>query len=363
MSATVKKKRIFYLDALRALAILSVIIIHVFMYTRMNVAGEYGVIPTMEWFFYDFLILDFRIGVVLFLMLSGSLSLGREWSLRSFLGKRLPRIIEPFLFWGFFLSLLMIFVAYTGHVKWIESFDVMSILNYIYHAYLANSKGFYQYWFFWMILGTYLIMPIFNKWVYHSDLREIEYFLVFWLITCIFDFTLFISFPIKLTYFVSPIGLVVLGYYLRYTDRKLLNNPYFAIFLIIISTIVMMYISYKNSSVDGFYTFNRYCIYIAIEVTGIWMLFRNFNKLRFKPRFITNPNGIFRKFCSTLAKYSYGIYLTHVAFLSITWFLIRKWPNFHLAVFVLFMVTVFVPLGLLAILNRVPYVNQVIGAK
>ena len=290
------------------------------MYTRLNIVNEYGVLPSPVWFIFDFMILDFRTGVVLFLMLSGALSLGREWSIRSFLGKRLPRIIAPFLFWGFVLSILMISVAYVFHIGWIKTFDIKGILDYIYNAYLCHSKGFYQYWFFWMILGTYLIMPIFNKWIYHSSFKEIGYFLAFWLITCIFDFTIFQQFPLKLNYFVSPIGVVVLGYYLRFNDNKLLNNPYFDIFLIVIATAMMMIISYMFSTPKDIYTFNRYSIFYVIEVTGIWMLFKNFNKLNFNIKFISNPDGIFRKFCSTLAKYSYGMYLTHVAFLSIAWY-------------------------------------------
>ena len=83
---------------------------------------------------------------------------------------------------------------------------------------------------------------------------------------------------------------------------------------------MMMIISYMFSTPKEIYIFNRYSIFYVIEVTGIWMLFKNFNKLNFNIKFISNPDGIFRKFCSTLAKYSYGMYLTHVAFLSIAWY-------------------------------------------
>ena len=47
----------------------------------------------------------FRCGVDIFLMLSGALSLGRIWDIKSFLGKRLPRIVEPFLFWLFVIGI------------------------------------------------------------------------------------------------------------------------------------------------------------------------------------------------------------------------------------------------------------------
>lgn len=149
-----KSKRIFYFDALRALAIISVIMIHVFYKTNALAAMGYGTIPTFRWFFADFNLIAFRIGVVLFLMLSGALSLGRDWEIRSFLGKRLPRIVAPFLFWGFFMSLIVIAFSYYFNFHWIDSISVYSVLHFIYNAYLYKSPTFLPYWFFWMILGN-----------------------------------------------------------------------------------------------------------------------------------------------------------------------------------------------------------------
>ena len=358
-----KSKRIFYFDALRALAILSVILIHVFNKTKVLVLANYGTAHMFSWFITDTTLMAFRIGVVLFLMLSGALSLGRDWEIKSFLGKRIPRIVVPFLFWGFFLSLIVIGFAYYFDIFWVDDITIPAVLKFIYNAYLFKSPTFGAYWFFWMILGTYFIMPIFNKWLLHADLKEAEYFLFFWLITCIFDFTLFTSFPIKLIYFTSPIGLVVLGYYLRHTKRKILNNPYFSIFLIIIPVVCMVAISYLNSTPQKMYTFDRYSIFGAIEVIGVFTLFKNFSKFNFKPRFIYNPDGIFRRFISVLAKYSYGIYLTHVAFIKMAAILIYPYVNYYSYNIVLLLAGIFAPLILLGILNRIPYVNEVIGVK
>ena len=100
-----KSRRIFYLDALRALAIISVIIYHIFVRANFIVVGDYGIIPSFNWFFTDIMGTFFRCGVDIFLMLSGALSLGRIWDIKSFLGKRLPRIVEPFLFWLFVIGI------------------------------------------------------------------------------------------------------------------------------------------------------------------------------------------------------------------------------------------------------------------
>ncbi len=365
-----KSKRIFYFDALRALAIIAVIIIHLFSETMSLVMNGYYPFHSVQWIISDGLGVCFRFGVDLFLMLSGALTLGRNWSVRALLGRRLPRIIKPFIFWGFVLSTLQIIVVliFPNFIPVPSSFTITSYLQYLYSFYMAKGLSSAPYWFFWMILGTYLIMPIFNRWLEHSKLEEAEYFLVLWLITCIFDFTLGFEFPIKLTYFVSPIGLVVLGYYLRNTKRNILNNPYFAIALTFLPAIVMMILSYVYSVPTRFFTFNRYSIFMSLEVAGVFLLFKNAGKFNLEVRFFTNPEGIFRKAIATLARYSYGLYLTH-AFVLI---LITKFLNhyavytmipFSLYLLIIFVGTIVIAIFGMYILKHIPYIKGYMGVK
>ena len=79
-------KRIFYLDALRVMAISCVILIHVYANMRIFILNEYTV-PTFNWIITLILGSVPRIGVDLFLILSGALSLGRVWEIKPFLGK------------------------------------------------------------------------------------------------------------------------------------------------------------------------------------------------------------------------------------------------------------------------------------
>lgn len=364
LSNVVKSKRIFYFDALRAMAIFAVIIFHLFNDVNGLILNEYNIL-SFNWIFTDIMGTCFRFGVDLFLMLSGALSLGRVWDIKSFLGKRIPRIVAPFLFWGFILTLILFLISsyFPDFINLFDSYDLIGFLTYLYQAYLAKTPGFYQYWFFWMILGTYLIMPIFNKWLFNADLKEAEYFLVIWLITCIFDYTLNIECPVKLSYFSGPIGMVVLGYYLRHTKRKIFNNPYVAILITVISVLLLVYISYLNSTVESIYIFERYNILIAIEVTGVFLLFKNFSKFNFKNRLLTSNESIFRKIIFSIAKYSYGIYLVHRVILVLAYKLLYDILPYKILVITLFISAVCISWFILAILNRIPYINQVIGAK
>ena len=355
MENLTKSKRIFYFDALRALAISCVVIVHVYALTGYHMACIYPNID-FDWFFTQVLGNPFRIGVDLFLMLSGALSMGRDWDIKTFLGKRIPRICLPFIFWNIVLISAYIYFSYMGNVDYVQSFDLNSIFSYILTALVGRTTGFGPNWFFWMILGTYFIMPIINKWLYHSEMYEAEYFLVFWLITSLFDFTLMTSFPIKLNYFTSPIGLVVLGYYLRHTERKIFKSRLFNVLLILVPAAILLVMSYFNSSPTYMAYPHRYSILLCLEVSGIFLLFRN-------TEFHINEDGIVYKIIFALAKYSYGIYIFHY---SIILYLMRNLiihTNHSLYMVILIVLTLSISIAAMAILNRIPYLNQVIGAK
>ena len=155
-SANKKRKRIFYFDALRALAIICVIAVHTFTLTRYLILSEY-VIPTWNWILTDSVFNSMRIGVDLFLLLSGALSLGREWNIKPFLMKRIPRIVEPFVFWNVIFISVFIILSFYGIINVISDFGFSSMLQYIFDVFTAQAKGFRPNWFYWMILDTYLI--------------------------------------------------------------------------------------------------------------------------------------------------------------------------------------------------------------
>ena len=348
-----KSKRIFYFDALRAMAIIAVIVIHVFSETM--VLFKYGQLPFHSggWLFEDVLGVCFRFGVDLFLMLA----------------KRLPRIVIPFLFWGFVLSsLLLIFTVVFPDFYWLHDqiaafLSPVGFLKTLYLFYMAKAICSAPYWFFWMILGTYLIMPIFNKWLLHSDLVEAEYFLILWLIVCLFDYTLHINFPVNLTYFSSPIGFVILGYYLRHTKRRILNNPYFALALTLFSAALTIVLVIAFSSASEFYVFDRYSLLLALEIAGVFLLFKNFYKFNIDLNFNENLKSVFKRIILDIAKYSYGIYLIQGLFLCV-YVKIVPYYEYYSNFISIFILIVLSSMVTMYICDKIPYIcNIFIGSK
>lgn len=154
-----------------------------------------------------------RYAVLIFLMLSGALLLNRDIELGYFLKHKLARIAYPFIFYLIFSFIFSLFTD-IGF-----SFNIFS-----------------QYWYFWMILGVYLSIPIINKFIQHASIREIEYFLIVFLLASIFyQFVLFYDFRnyFNLNFFVAPIGFLVLGYYLSIKDFKMDSRKLIVLMIVI----------------------------------------------------------------------------------------------------------------------------------
>lgn len=362
-----KSKRIFYFDALRALAIISVIVYHVNLSIRFLVLKDFSPAPSFNWFVGDFFMNYARVGVDLFLMLAGALSLGRVWTVREFLGKRLPRIAEPYLFWIIVTMCIFLLTQwfFPEIIHVIDSFTFDNISAFVIQAFQSANKCYYSYWFFWMILGTYFFMPIINKWLLRSSIHEAEYFLAIWLITSLFTYTFNMDFPIKLSYFVSPIGFVILGYYLRHSKRKIYTRTEFAIFLMVLAFILEMGISLMLSTGD-YYKFDRYSITMVIKAAGIFLLFKNLDEKNVFENVTPVIKNTFKKAVFSIAKYSYGFYLLHLCVLNILVKTLRYYTPFTHYKFLMFFISgsVLVICWLIMDgLNRVPYVKDVIGAK
>ena len=152
-----QSRRIFYLDLLRVIAIFAVVLSHVAVEFTKNFN-----ISTLNWYGSVFH-LDFGIiGVPIFLMISGALLLNKDYTISNFLNKRFIRILLPFVFYGLMLPIIkMKFMGYPWTIT--EYFELFF---------------FNQYWFVWMIIGAYLIIPILNSFIKEHELKGLEYLII-----------------------------------------------------------------------------------------------------------------------------------------------------------------------------------------
>lgn len=172
------KKRIVYLDLLRILSGLLVVMVHVS-------ARQTAVRPVAGWQYAAanaFNCLAFS-GVALFVMISGALALdsGRETSIHSLLLHKTVRFFALYYIWKAVYQIALM-------VEKGEAFTFGNIKNDIVLA-LVQQRGYYHLWFLPMIAIVYMAVPLIKKGV--ADRRVCRYFLCIFFVTELLFPTLF----------------------------------------------------------------------------------------------------------------------------------------------------------------------------
>lgn len=355
------KKRIFYLDQLRALAIIMVIFSHICLLfiDSKNLTGT-NWITSLIYFSITLL------GVPIFLTISGALLLNREYTLTGFFKKRFSRLLIPFIFWIIIFLILGVLV-----------FGYTFSLDYCKDIFFATLMGYSStLWFIWMFIGIYLFMPIINDFINEKGLKGAEYFLGIWfiilLLTAIGKYP-FLDF--KLVHFARYMGYIVLGYYLFKKDFKISNKTLFilGIFLYIITSIITIILTNNMSLAAGKFTdINRVSIFIALQTTGFFLMFRYFPELNSNiPNKIYSffKDSILGKITVSVSICSYGIYLAHRLIINSITSLdtIYSWNIFHQNAIIMIPIIVIIVLliswAIIYILSKIPYLKWGSGVK
>ena len=147
-----KKERIFYYDFLRAFAIIAVLLCHMDIF--------YGPLNTPLQVIAKYVLHDIgRMGVPIFLMISGALLLNKDYDLSVFLKKRFTRIIYPFIFW---VSILVIgLYVFHEHSMIIPVIMIFKTFN-SYPLFTNFNLDFFAGYIGYPVLGYYLNNKKFN---------------------------------------------------------------------------------------------------------------------------------------------------------------------------------------------------------
>ena len=148
-----------YCDYLRIAATLAVVMIHVSGMNWYNAD-----IDSSAWHIFNFYDSMVRWGVPVFVMISGSLFLGRDIPIGRIYSKYILRMVTAFLAWSLFYALAKPETLGMGVANSLRMHmgDIIS--------------GHYHMWFILMIIGLYMCMPIYRRIV--ADRTVMQYFLV-----------------------------------------------------------------------------------------------------------------------------------------------------------------------------------------
>lgn len=323
-------ERIFFYDFLRAFAIVAVIICHCDIF--------FGSLNTPLLVFAHLTYHDIgRIGVPIFLMITGALLLNKDYDLSFFLKKRFSRIFYPFIFWVFIIVLGIIVVNNDYNLAWQVIIGDFSVT-----------------WYFWTLIGIYLSIPIFNSFLKDYGERGLEYFLIIWFLTIIFKsfnaYPLFTNF--NLDVFAGYVGFPILGYYLSHKKFALDDVQ-----MIVVSTVVLL-VSF------GVYIYLDYLGYIyliyqnvpiVLVASSFYLLFRFVNQLNSFKHIKDNFIGMI---VNSLSSHSYGMFFSHVIVLKL---LSMFNPKSNMLVIVMSLLLIFISWLLVDIVSRISFLRKFSG--
>lgn len=343
------KERIYYMDYLRAIAIIGVLILHaatpyVSMYNKVDYwTWETGVIynASVRWC------------VNIFLMISGALLLGRrEEPLVDFFKKRANKILIPFIAWS------VIYYIWRAYM-WDLTFSLKQFV-----VLFSNNGIYYHLWYFYALFGIYLLAPMLNAFVTNASAALIRYVAVLWVIfyggfryfsyIVSNKFTLF--FPLS-----EYVGMFLLGYYFAKFEQtvKVRAAIYVAGIIGAVSTVWQTNSLTADQGVFSGYAFQYSSPNVIAMSIALFVFFKyTIRRLQQEPNFA--PGKIVKIIAST----SFGVYLVHPILLD------KLRPLFHEGITTFMHPVIGIPLQTLIILvgsviiawgiGKIPFIRRII---
>ncbi|WP_295723433.1 acyltransferase [uncultured Methanobrevibacter sp.] len=324
-------KRIEYIDNLKFIAILAVIVAH-----ALSLIGGAEVLH------FRLAKIDqlCRFAVPLFLMITGALFLNKDIILKDYLKKRVIRVIYPLIF-----------------------FTVL-----IYISKITNNVLYY-YWYSWMIIGVLLAVPIINKFIQHSNEKEIEYYIIIFIIFSIFNQVCNIyniKYALDISFFYTPVSYLILGYYLF--NKKTNTSPNKLIILSVVLFIITSVIKMKTGNYNYSHEFHTYLdlsLLQIIQVTSVFIFIKSiYDKKGILYKFL--EVNIIKKFNLSVSRASYGMYLVqHPIIFGILPPLVKPMKLTGTQSFIFYIITVItvfiISWLLVLILSKIPFIKKFSG--
>jgi surface polysaccharide O-acyltransferase-like enzyme len=283
--------RSYWIDHLRGIATLAVIVVHVSSLMMNNYNGA-----DSNWVIANFFYSSERFCIPIFVMISGTLLLPKAEYFADFYRKRFKRIFLPFIFWS------CLYFCYELVKMYLMGTLSTAVTAQLLFNRITEGTSFHL-WYVYMIIGLYLFVPVIGKWARNSCPKEIAYFIFFWFFLLFIEpfCPRFISI-FALNYFTGFAGYLVLGYYLSLYVEKSKLVTLVAILLVTFGFFVTLLGTFFASKSNNLYygLLHSYLTpNIALLSVGVFLFIKN-NFYR--------KNNIFY----LISKHSFGIYLIHI---------------------------------------------------
>lgn len=341
-------------DVLRIVSAFSIVMLHVSgAFITDNPVGSTG-----------FRIANFlnsinRFGVPIFVMLSGAifLSESRQTSVRRLWQKNILRMLVIYGVWSF------AYYVYQSLYWWKFDFWKYGIVRTITGCVYASE----HFWFLFMIVGLYALVPFLRTWLHHADKKELDYFTMLFFIFQICRTTITILIDKSLVDKISDmfkiwelswyLGYFVLGYILvHYGISARIKKLLYA--LVPVGIVVNFAVSDHMSIKQGMYTagiYDSFGVFTFIHSVALFVFVNDW----FQKRHI-KENA--KRLCTEMALNTLGIYLMHIAVLDFcdrNQIMIGNIDGFAGVILLSVLIYIFCG-GVSALLRRIPVIGKII---
>lgn len=304
-------QRIVYFDVLNIIATISVVWIHF-----GNEVHWYD--GSQAWYWCLLIQVLCFWAVPVFLMLTGAtlMEYNKKYSTATFFKRRVLRTLIPYLFWGSIMIFIQISrgnmdLSYGGNALQFQ-FSIIDIF--------LHNKMEHIYWFFPVVFGIYLCMPVLTVLTEERHRKKLDYLVIVGVLTVsIFPFFFrmlqeYLGFPIS--GWNSGLQLPVLGGYLLYpvlgywaSRRDFSKTERILLYITAISCAVLRYNGLRMLSERDGYTNTLYMDYMGFP--AMFLALGVFVFVRYACQRYQNLLCRAAKALSVVSSCSLGIYLIH----------------------------------------------------
>ena len=312
MQTVVRKSRQQWGRQLRGLAILMAVYIHLTAPTLY----QWQSVSSMTWWSANIFNGFSRVGVPLFVMLSGAFILPKREPLVYFFTRRVRRVVLPWLFW---LCVLFVYEQHVSLLSGFESFDGMQtfILSSHFRSTVV-SIAWTGFWFMPRILSLYCVTPLLWPIVQAATQKQLLFWIGAWVaIATMWPFSW--SMPLCLAY----LGYYLAGYSLTREDfpkQKVVPAQVGA--LALATSIIITLATGANSQQQAQFSEHWYSytsiFVIAASISFFYWFQHFFGKKPAEKQDSNLPQTFVGTFFSEAGDAAFGLYFTHILLLKAT---------------------------------------------
>lgn len=337
-----KSKRVIYIDVIRVVAMILVVLAHSCSFRIGNPDGS------LSWGGSNVIVGITEVAVPMFFMISGATILNskKTYSVSYLFKHRLVRVVVPFVLWS-------IISAYPGS-KVDGVFNLHQFMVTV--ALIFHQPVLISYWFIYSLFGLYLISPFLKLLVDKMDKSLLNYLLWLWMVMNVFlpavvQFTperignIFNLYSMAQIILSSYLGYFILGYLMTKDVKLKATQPQYLILLLVLFVIKVV-VRFIPSHSPLFFLNIVSPLTTPIISTLLFLILKE-HEGRYS-------NG-FSKVIEFIAPLTYGIYLIHGLAINV----VVKFVNSanYLGVFIIGLILSTV---IIYVLHKIPIVKNLL---